>query len=138
MFKQKPMLQVLTSLVMLMVVGCASNLPQTSRTGTIHDVNFDERMSPTTLNVRVGDEVRWVNHRSSPIQLEFLEGALQNVVCARGFSDRLGRPQEEGTIRPNESVSLCFGTVGEVTYNARMETAVAGGQIESGVVNIRR
>lgn len=134
---QKTLMKVMTSLTVLIIVGCAS-IAETSRTGTIHDIRFDERMTPTTLNVRVGDEVRWVNHRSTPIQVEFLEDALQDVVCSRGFSDRLGRSQEQATVQPNESISLCFGSVGTVSYNARMATAVAGGQIESGVVNVRR
>src|SRR5690606_33768461 len=38
---------------LLAVSGCAS-VAQTSRTGMIHDVSFEERMTPTTLRVQPG------------------------------------------------------------------------------------
>ncbi|HET6628850.1 MAG TPA: hypothetical protein VFG91_03650 [Woeseiaceae bacterium] len=123
-------------------VGCASirgtdSIADTSRTGTIHDVNFEEGMTPSNLRVQLGDEVRWVNQRSTPVTVEFLGDALVDVTCQEGFSNLLRRQQETATIEPNESVSLCFGKVGTVTYNARMESPVAGGQtIESGTIRI--
>ncbi|MDT8322450.1 MAG: hypothetical protein RQ826_18205, partial [Xanthomonadales bacterium] len=86
---------------------------------------------------RQGDEVRWVNRRSTPVKLEFLEDALEDVVCQSGFSSLLRRQQESATIKPNESASLCFGRVGTITYNARMDSPVAGGQmIESGTIRV--
>ena len=123
-------------------VGCASirgtdSIADTSRTGTIHDVNFEEGMTPSNLRVQLGDEVRWVNQRSTPVTVEFLGEALVDVTCQEGFSNLLRRQQETATIEPNESVSLCFGKVGTVTYNARMESPVAGGQtIESGTIRV--
>lgn len=122
--------------------GCASiqgttSIADTTRTGVIHDVNFEERMTPVNLRVQPGDEVRWVNMRSTPVSVEFLGDALSDVTCQRGFSNLLRRQQETATIEPNESASLCFGKVGTVTYNARMESPVAGGQtIESGTIYV--
>lgn len=123
--------------------GCATiqgtgNIPETTRTGTIRDVTFEERMTPADLRVRPGDEIRWINQRTSPVTVQFLGNALDNVTCQRGFSSLLRRQQEEATIEPNESASLCFGEPGTVTYNARMETpAVAGQRIESGTIRIQ-
>ncbi|MDP9198978.1 MAG: hypothetical protein M3O07_07170 [Pseudomonadota bacterium] len=69
--------------------------------------------------------------------VEFLGEALDDVTCQSGFSSLLRRQQEATTIKPNESASLCFGKAGTVTYNARMESPVAGGQmIESGTILI--
>jgi plastocyanin len=122
--------------------GCASirgtdSISDTTRTGTIHDVKFAERMTPLNLQVQPGDEVRWVNQRSTPVTVEFLGEALTEVTCQNGFSNFLRRQQEETTIDPNESASLCFGTAGTVTYNARMDSPVAGGQIiESGTIQV--
>lgn len=130
------------ALLLVTVAGCASirgtdSIADTTRTGEIHQVNFETRMTPTRLQVQPGDEVRWVNQRSSPVTVEFLGDALVNVTCQRGFSSLLRRQQEMATIDPNESVSLCFGTVGTVTYNARMDSAVAGGEtIESGTITV--
>lgn len=124
--------------LVMMIAACAS-VPETTRTGEIHDVRFEERMTPSTVRVRIGDEVRWINQRSTRVHIEFLGEALRDVVCQRGFDNLIGRQQEEATIRPNESVSLCFGRVGTVTYNARMDSSVAGGQsIESGTIQIRQ
>lgn len=121
---------------LLATVGCAG-IADTTRTGTIHDVRFAEDLTPANLRVRPGDEIRWVNQRSSPVTVEFLANALDDVTCQRGFSNLLRRQQESATIKQNESASLCFGTAGMVTYNARMDSPVAGGQlIESGTIRI--
>jgi plastocyanin len=128
--------------VLATAVGCASirgtdSIADTTRTGTIHTVRFEERMTPANLRVQPGDEVRWVNQRSTPVTVEFLGDALDDATCQRGFSSLLRRQQETATIKPNESASLCFGRVGTVTYNARMESPVAGGQmIESGTIRV--
>lgn len=128
--------------LLAMVAGCASiqgtsSIADTTRTGAIHDVNFQDDMTPANLWVQPGDEVRWVNKRSTPVTIEFLGNALDDVSCQRGFSSLLRRQQEVAAIKPNESVSLCFGRTGTVTYNARMESAVAGGQlIKSGTIRV--
>jgi hypothetical protein len=71
------------------------------------------------------------------VTVEFLGDALDDVTCREGFSSLIGRQQEEATIRPNDSASLCFATAGTVTYNARMDSAIAGGQeIESGTIRV--
>jgi plastocyanin len=122
-------------------VGCAS-VADTTRTGTIHEVTFGERMVPANLRVQPGDEVRWINGRSTSVTVEFLSGALDSVSCEKGFSIRgfgnlRGRLQESTTIEPNGSASLCFENLGTISYNARMESAVAGGQqIEQGTIRV--
>jgi plastocyanin len=141
MFRTKSLMLCVT---LLATAGCAaiagtSGIASTTRTGTIHDVSFEERMTPADLSVRVGDEIRWVNRRSTPVTVEFLEDALDNVTCQSGFSNLLRRQQESAAIKPNESASLCFGRVGTVSYNARMDSPVAGGQlIESGKIHVRQ
>lgn len=103
----------------------------------IHDVSFEERMTPTTVRVQPGDEVRWVNKRTMPVTVEFLDGALDDVTCQDGFDNMLRRQQESATIEPNQSASLCFVNPGTVSYNARMESSVAGGQnIERGTIRV--
>jgi plastocyanin len=126
---------------LLTAAGCTT-VAATTRTGSIHEVTFEERMTPVNLRVQSGDEVRWVNQRTSPVTVEFLAGALDTVTCEIGFSTRglrnlRGKLQESTTIAPNDSASLCFSSAGTITYNARMESAVAGGQqIESGTVRV--
>ena len=128
--------RVILCTALLGIAGCAG-VSSTSRTGVIHDVRFEERLTPANLRVQPGDEVRWVNQRSMPVTVEFLGEALDDVTCQRGFDNLIGRQQEITTIQPNQSVSLCFGNPGTVTYNARMDAAVAGGQmIESGTIHV--
>jgi plastocyanin len=133
---------IVVTAVLTIAAGCASirgtdSISDTTRTGTIHDVNFAERMTPQYLQVQPGDEIRWVNQRSTPVTVEFLGDALAAVTCQSGFSNFLRRQQEVATIDPNESASLCFGIPGTVTYNARMDSPVSGGQtIESGTIQV--
>lgn len=139
MFRVKSLVIVVT---LLAVTGCAAiagtgSIASTSRTGTIHDVSFAETMTPVNLRVQPGDEIRWVNKRSTPVTVEFLADALEDVSCQVGFSSFLRRQQETATIEPNETASLCFSKAGTVTYNARMDSPVAGGQIiEAGTIRI--
>ncbi len=127
---------------LIATAGCTaiagtSGIAETSRTGVIHDVKFAESMTPKNLRVQPGDEIRWVNQRSTPVTVEFLGDALNDVTCQSGFSSLFRRQQESAEISPNESASLCFGRVGTVTYNARVDSAVAGGQtIESGTIRV--
>lgn len=90
-------------LAVLAIAGCAAikgtgAIASTTRTGTIHDVRFEERMTPANLRVQPGDEIRWVNQRSTPVTVEFLEDALDDVTCQSGFSSLLRRLQESTTI----------------------------------------
>jgi plastocyanin len=127
---------ILLCTALLTIAGCAG-VPSTSRTGAIHEVRFEDHMTPASLRIQPGDEVRWVNHRSTPVTVEFLGDALNDVTCQRGFDDLIGRQQEVATIKPNQSVSLCFGNPGTVTYNVRMDSAVAGGKmIEHGTLYV--
>jgi plastocyanin len=101
-------------------------------------------MTPENLRVETGDEIRWINQRNTAVTVEFLEGAFDKVSCEQGFSKRgltnlRGAREESTTIKSNDSASLCFAVAGTVTYNARMESAVAGGQtIESGTIRVGR
>jgi plastocyanin len=128
--------RILLGATLLLTVGCAG-VPNTSRTGEIYDVKFADHMIPSELQVQPGDEVRWVNHRTMPVTIDFLGGALNELSCERGFSNFLGRPQESISVGPNQSVSLCFAKTALVSYNVRMDSPVPGGKlIESGAVHV--
>jgi plastocyanin len=106
----------------LLAVAAAPIIEEHFADRGIHEVRFEERMTPANLRVQPGDEVRWVNQRSMPVTVEFLGDALDDVTCQRGFDNLIGRQQEMTTIHSNQSVSLCFGNPGTVTYNARMDS----------------
>lgn len=119
--------------------ACAMSTPPTTRSGEIHDVKIEEGIEPTTLSAGIGDEVRWVNHRSSDVRIDFLDGALDEVSCQRGFTSWMGMQKESTTVAANKSASLCFSKAGVVLYNVRMNSALPGGkQIVQGEVRVGR
>lgn len=106
--------------------ACAS-LPATSRSGAVHDVLImEDRIAPQDLIVHIGDEVRWVNRRLSPIWVYFFRDTLDEISCARGFSLFWGN-EEEAVIEPGQSVSVCFAKEDAVSYTVQNEPTVMRG-----------
>lgn len=117
------------------LTACAG--PKTSRSGEIQTVNIETESHPADVIVNVGDEVRWVNHRSMPVYLELVGDVYDTLSCERGFSNFLGMKSESVKIKQDKSVSACFNRVGVIKYNLRMEAAVPGGkQLTSGTVQV--
>jgi len=111
--------------------------PPTTRSGEVHDVKIEEALTPAILTVGIGDEVRWVNHRTRPVRIDFLGDALDDVSCRRGFSNWIGMKKESTTVAVNESASLCFAKAAVIDYNVRMDSALPGGkQIVRGEVRV--
>ena len=102
--------------------------PPTTRSGEVHDVKIEEGVAPTSLAAGIGDEVRRVNHRSSDVRIDFLDGALDEVSCQRGFTSWMGMQKESATVGANKSASLCFAKGRVVTYNVRLDSALPGGK----------
>lgn len=126
--------------LMLSLIGlsaCSMFTPQTTRTGEIRDVTVEEGLAPATINVRIGDEVRWVNHRTLPVQIDFIEKDLDGVSCHRGFTNWIGMKTESTTVGPSKTASVCFSKTGVIPYNVRMESALPGGkQIVKGEIRV--
>lgn len=126
--------------LILSVIGlsaCSMLTPQTTRTGEIHDVKVEEGLAPAIIDVRIGDEVRWVNHRTLPVQIDFIDKNLDGVSCHRGFTNWIGMKTESSTVGPSKSVSVCFSKTGVIPYNVRMESALPGGkQIVKGEIRV--
>lgn len=117
------------------LMACAG--PQTTRSGDIQTVKIEREPEPDQLVVNVGDEVRWVNHRSLPVRLELVGEMHDTLSCERGFSNFLGMKREFAVIAPNESAAACFSNVWVIKYNLRMDSALPGGKvISSGTVQV--
>lgn len=80
------------------------------------------------LVVNLGDEVRWVNARSLPIQVDLVRIKRDDLSCEGGFSNLLGTYRKSATINPNDSTSACFSAADAVSYNVSMESALPGGK----------
>ena len=139
----KPSGGVAISLTAALLVGCAgmplgsSGLYDTSRTGRVHDIKIgSDQVTPKKITVQPGDEIRWVNHRTSPVNIAFTDPLDRKLTCERHFAQMTGLGHST-KIAPNQSASLCFAGPGSVTYTARMEANVPGNEIiDSGSIEI--
>ena len=114
-------------LALVLMGGACSSILDTSRTGQIHDVKITEQeLHPAEITVRAGDEVRWLNYRTKPVRVIFLDRLDEALSCSRGFS---GSGMNDTRVKPNKAVSLCFAKAGQYRYTARMEAEVTGGEI---------
>ncbi len=120
----------------ILAAGCALNLPNTSRTGSIHDINIEQDIVPAEASANIGDEVRFVNHRTAAIKVIFLEGDLDKVSCQRGFRS-MGMMRDAAKIAPGDAASICFNKPGFYSYTVRMTESVPGGEsIRSGSIQV--
>lgn len=107
-------------LVLAVVFGCGS-IPETTRSGTVRDIEIRDRVSPRALVASLGDEIRWRNLGGKSVRIGLLgNGAYDHVSCQNGF-ERFGLMQEFVTIEPGRSVSLCFSHAGLVRYNVWLD-----------------
>lgn len=117
--------------------ACAMLTSPTTRSGAIQDVKIEEGLAPSILTVGIGDEVRWVNHRTLPVRIDFIGGDLDEISCQRGFTNWIGMKKESASLGASESASACFSKAGVIIYNVRMDSALPGGkQIVQGEVRV--
>lgn len=134
--------------ILMIVAGCAGSqtIPDSTRTGKVHDIRIGKAANPNELTVNVGDEVRWINSRGGAIHIVFVDKMVDRVSCQNGFqsgwfkrtfSSEAGR-MNATTIPANGHASLCFADSGSYTYNARMESTAPGGEmVASGKVIVQ-
>lgn len=100
----------------ILLAGCAFVPTDTSPHHT-HYVHIQDTVSPQSLAVHIGDEVRWQNLRSEPVRISLLSHLSgSGVSCETGFS-HFGSLDDTATIPPNAYVSLCFARAGSIQYN---------------------
>ena len=132
--------------VFLAACSSAPELKHSTRTGKIYDIKIGDQLMPQKLSVHPGDEVRWVNSRSAPIKIVFVDVIKDRVSCEHGFITGgavTGMFSEDATkarittVQPDDFASLCFATPGMYVYNARMESPTPGGEKNlEGVVQV--
>lgn len=121
---------------MILIVGCAMNLPPTSRSGATHNVTIEQELLPAETTAGIGDEVRFVNHRTADVKVIFLEGDLDKVSCQRGFRS-MGVMRDSAKIAPGDAASVCFNKPGFYSFTVRMIESVPGGEtIHSGRIQV--
>jgi hypothetical protein len=102
------------------VTGCSLK-ERAQRAGTVRYVKILDEVKPTTLYVRVGDEIRWLNLQSCPVRVGILNGGWHgDVTYEKGFK-RFGTMEDLVVIAPQEYVSLCFAKPATVHYNVWLD-----------------
>ncbi|MGQ0809929.1 MAG: hypothetical protein ACT4OO_01720 [Nitrospiraceae bacterium] len=109
-------------LILLVAGGCATTPAiAPAGKGKIHYIQIRDHVMPKDLYVTVGDEVRWQNLRSEPVNLGVLDHlTLDRVSCEKGFKS-FGQVQDLVTIAPSKFVSLCFSQPATIRYNVWMD-----------------
>ncbi len=107
---------VLGLVVLMLTAGCAQTNPSVpSVFGRIHYVVIDDGVSDSQVRAQVGEEVRWVNVRLTPVSVVFNGLRHGDVSCEHGFSNSTDA-RLTAVILPDHNASLCFSTVGRRTY----------------------
>jgi hypothetical protein len=121
---------------LLFVLGCQGT-PTVTRTGDVKDIIIGDNLSSGEVVVSPGDEVRWVNKRTAPVRVIFLDqGADKQLSCKNNFGG-LMTPSNTAKLATNETASACFRDPGYVRYTVRMESAnMTGERNVSGVVKV--
>jgi plastocyanin len=121
---------------LLFVLGCQA-MPTVTRTGDVKDIVIGDNLSSGEIVVSAGDEVRWVNKRTAPVRIVFLDPVSdKQLSCTNNFGG-LMTPSNTAKLSTNETASACFRDPGYVRYTVRMESAnMTGERNVSGVVKI--
>jgi plastocyanin len=121
---------------LVFVLGC-QGMPTVTRTGDIKDIIIGDDLSSREIAINTGDEVRWINKRTAPLRIIFIDPVLdKQLSCKNNFGGWM-TPSDTAHLATNETASLCFRDAGTFRYTVRMESAKTTGELNvSGVVKV--
>lgn len=104
--------------VLLLTSSACSHPAATEAPRTIREVQIGDTVEPQLLYTKPGEEIRWQNARSTPVNLGFLTTSLlKDLSCQKGVVTMFGVVKDFVSIPPQEWVSVCFARPGELKYN---------------------
>ena len=113
--------------LLLFVWGC-QNTPTVTRSGDVKDIIIGDNLSLAEIMVSAGDEVRWVNKRTAPVRIIFLDPMSDNQLSCKNNFGGLMTPSHTAKLSMNETASACFRDPGYFRYTVRMESANMTGE----------
>ena len=123
-------------LAALVFLGGCESTPKVTRTGDVKDIVIGDKPSATEVSVNPGDEVRWVNKRTAPVRIVFLDPVNDRLSCKNNIGGWI-TPHDTIKLGTNDSASACFRNVGQVRYTVRMSSASPAGEINiPGVITV--
>jgi len=127
--------QFMVASALLVLAGCqafggGSGIPTVTRTGMVKDIIIREDVTPATVTVNPGDEIRWINKRQGEARVVFLDPVTEMLSCQRNFGGLMGgdRNQYTAKLSSNDSASLCFRRAGEIKYVVRADSTLPSGE----------
>lgn len=130
-------------IALFLITACqglgGSHLPTMTRTGDVKDVIIQQELTPSTLTVKPGDEIRWVNKRQGAADVVFMDPVMDRLTCERNFGrlmKRADRQHYTARLNTQESASVCFGGPGEIQYEVRSESPAEGGLTLPGTIQV--
>jgi plastocyanin len=115
-------------LAALVFLGGCESTPTVTRTGDVKDIVIGDKLSAAEVSVNPGDEVRWVNKRTAPVRIVFLDPVTEKLSCKNNVGGWMTR-NDTIKLDTNESASACFRDVGQVRYTVRMDSALPTGEM---------
>ena len=121
---------------LVFVLGCQST-PTVTRTGDVKDIIIGDDLSSREVVVNTGDEVRWINKRTAPVRIVFLDPALDKQLSCKNNIGGWMTPCDTARLATNETASACFRDPGYFRYTVRLESALTTGEINvPGVIKV--
>jgi plastocyanin len=121
---------------LLLVLGC-QGLPTVTRTGDVKDIIIGDDLSSKEIAVNTGDEVRWINKRTQPVRVVFLDPVSDKQLSCKNNVGGWMTPSDTAQLGKNETASACFRDPGFFRYIVRMESALTTGDINvQGVIKV--
>jgi plastocyanin len=118
------------------VLGCQT-VPSVTRTGDVKDIIIGDDLSSREIAVNTGDEVRWINKRTQPVRVIFLDAVLDKQLSCKNNVGGWMTPNDTAKLDKNETASACFRDPGYFRYIVRMESALTTGDINiQGVIKV--
>ena len=118
------------------VLGC-QGLPTVTRSGDVKDMIIGDNLTSSETAVNTGDEVRWINKRTQPVRVIFLDAVLDKQLSCKNNVGGWMTPGDTAQLATNETASVCFRDPGYFRYIVRMESAKTTGDINvQGVIKV--
>ena len=112
-------------------------MPTVTRTGDVKDVIIGDNLTSSETTVNTGDEVRWVNKRTQPVRVIFLDAVSDKQLSCKNNVGGWMTPSDTAQLGKNETASVCFRDPGYFRYIVRMESAKTTGDINvQGVIKV--
>ncbi len=121
---------------LLFVLGC-QGLPTVTRSGDVKDIIIGDNLTSSETAVNTGDEIRWINKRTQPVRVIFLDTVLDKQLSCKNNVGGWMTPSDTAQLATNETASVCFRDPGYFRYIVRMESAKTTGDINvQGVIKV--